>query len=121
MHFKFLTIFVENIEASINFYTDIAGLKITKRFKPGNLEIAFLADSDGDTEIELIQAPAGTPLCKGQGMTICFEAEDIGSILDKVSKKGLIHTEVDSHGDDRFFYTEDPNGLSIEFMQSIAK
>ncbi len=46
------TLNVNNLEESIKFYTEIAGLEVVNRFKAGPSEIAFLGS--GETKIELI-------------------------------------------------------------------
>ena len=53
MKFIFATLHVKNLEESIQFYENIVGMKLARRF-PGGLhtEIAFMAD--GPAEIELI-------------------------------------------------------------------
>lgn len=119
MHFKFMTLFVRDLNKSIDFYTGLAGLTVTSRFKPGNLEIAFLADAEGATEIELIQPPAGAPLYEGRGIVICFETNDVESTRKAVIDAGLDPTDIGSHDNgSRFFHVNDPNGMSVEFMQT---
>ena len=53
MKFCWTTIMVKNMEESLQFYQNIIGLEINRRFKADpNVELAFLGD--GDTKVELI-------------------------------------------------------------------
>lgn len=118
MHFMFLSLFVKDLNASLNFYENMAGLKVLRKFENDGFKIAFLADSEGDTEIELLQPPAGIPLYEGKGLVICFETDDIESAKKKAIGLGLNPSDIHSHGNgSRFFHVLDPDGCDIEFMQ----
>ncbi len=49
MYFRQLTLIVKNLEESIKFYEEITELTISRRFKEGEGEIAFMANGKGET------------------------------------------------------------------------
>ena len=49
MRYAHTTIIVSDIEKSIQFYEEVAGLTIQNKFSAGSKTLAFLSDKDGDT------------------------------------------------------------------------
>ena len=54
MHFYQLMLRVRDIEKSLAFYRNFVGLKVLNRLKSDEWEVAFLADKECATQIELI-------------------------------------------------------------------
>ena len=54
MKLNFITIFVQDLERSVSFYQTVAGLQVVRRLQPAVGEIAFLANQEGETMLELI-------------------------------------------------------------------
>lgn len=71
MHIKHVALNVNDLEKSIEFYETVTELTVSRRFKAGPGEVAFLSNIVGETEIELIFIPEGNKF-EGKGMFICF-------------------------------------------------
>lgn len=119
MHFLHLTFRVRDIEKSIKFYEEFIGLKIQKQFSQGEWEIAFLADKEGATQIELVYMPEGVKV-ETKGLTVCFQTEDLDGVLKQAQEKGLNPSDIrNPDPENRYFYVYDPDGISIEFKQKM--
>lgn len=119
MQFVHLTIMARNLEASIEFYTMMAELKIARRFYAGPGEIAFLTNADGETEIELVAMPEGQKF-EGKGLTVCFETDKLDVMHQMAEEKGLNPSEIrNPNPKSRYFYVYDPNGVSVEIKQIL--
>lgn len=118
MKMNFLTFGVRDLERSIEFYKEAAGLHVSLRFPISGGEIAFMAESDFDPMIELICAE-GVPKYGGDGMILCFLADrPLEEIRQKVFGLGLKPTEIDSAGPQPVnFKVLDPDGIPVEFAE----
>jgi len=114
MHIKHVTLMVKNLEESIKFYETVTELTISRRFKAGAGEIAFLTNGEGETEIELLCMPQGQKF-EGKGMFICFETDKLEEMHKLVLDKGLNPSAIQFPDDGtRYFYVYDPNGVSVQ-------
>lgn len=85
MKVKNAVIAVENLDESARFYTDILGMKETRRFSPQpGLTIAFL-QGEGEAAIELIKGEEGE---KGLYM-VGMEVEDMDAELANLKARGV--------------------------------
>ncbi|MCW8966025.1 MAG: VOC family protein, partial [Candidatus Pacearchaeota archaeon] len=56
MRFGWITLNVRDMQLSLSFYKEVAGLKLKRKMNPmPGTEIAFLGFGDNETEIELIR------------------------------------------------------------------
>ncbi|MGI6752298.1 MAG: VOC family protein [Anaerovoracaceae bacterium] len=121
--FGHVTIYVRNIEESLRFYQEIVGLEVTRRFPGGpGVEIVFLGDGKGKTEIELIKDDKCENVDLGKDISLGFEVEALEKTFKYVAEKGY-----DSEGgiiqptpNVKFFFIRDPNGLKIQFVEYIV-
>lgn len=114
MHIKHITIMAKNLEESIKFYKTITELTISRRFKSGPGELAFLTNGNGETEIELVSMPQGQKF-EGKGMFICFETDKLDEMHKLALDKGLNPSSIQNPGDDTcYFYVYDPDGVSVQ-------
>ena len=118
MNFVFATIHVTDLAASIRFYEDVMGMKVTKRFASGpDIEIAFMAD--GPTEIEL--------LCNKQEElgqyqpfpSFGFAVEDLDQAMAEMKVKGVAITKgpFQPNPSTRFFFIQDPDGVPLQLIE----
>ncbi len=117
MKFCHSTLHVRDMEVSLQFYREIVGLEVVRRFNAGpNTEIVFLCD--GETKIELICDKAQTQINAGTDISWGFEVEDADKFMDFVKSKGIaIHSgPFQPNPHTKFFYVLDPNGLKIQFI-----
>ena len=57
MQLLHVTIQTNKFDEELKFYQDIVGLKIARQFDTPDMNIVFLADAEGGTEIEIINNP----------------------------------------------------------------
>ncbi|GAB1476134.1 hypothetical protein MASR2M70_09660 [Bacillota bacterium] len=117
MKFLWCTINVKDMEESLRFYEDVAGLRIDRRFPIGPGEIVFLGD--GETKVELIYDGGDKWQADKTGISIGFEAESLDAKMDLVKEKGIEITGGPFQGgpDFRFFFVKDPNGVNVQFVE----
>lgn len=109
---------VKNLEESIEFYRDIVGLPLVRRFPAGGgMEIAFLGE--GETLVELIHKDNLEDINIGRDIALGFSVENLDETMEFVKKKGIaIHSgPFQPNPTTRFFYVLDPNGLRIQFIE----
>jgi len=120
MKFCWSTLRVNDLEESLNFYQEIVGLKVDRRFKAGpGSEIVFLGD--GETKIELMYNEGNKNVDMGEDISLGFEVESADEMMEFVKEKGIsIHSgpfQPNPHV--KFFFVQDPNGLIIQFVENI--
>jgi len=115
MKFNFITIMVRDIEKSILFYQQVAGLDVVRRFDAGAGEIAFLANAQGETMLELIGFEMAEKV-SAKGMVLSFEAdEDLAILHSRIKGLGYAVSEIIADGPKPAHFTvTDPDGLVIE-------
>ncbi|MDR0286573.1 MAG: VOC family protein [Clostridiales bacterium] len=121
MKFCWATIAVNNLDESVNFYTEIVGLKIERRFNAGdNTEIAFLSCGN-ETKIELICNKNAKTAYTENKVTLGFETESLEKITEHLKNKGIQSSEpFQPNPHIKFIYITDPNGVKIQFAENIA-
>lgn len=119
MIFKHLSFVVKNLEKSIEFYETITELSLSRRFKSGDAELAFLSNGTGETEIELISMPSMEKF-QGKGFFLCFETDQLDAMHTLSQEKGLNPSDIRNPDEvSRYFYVYDPDGVSIQLKQKI--
>lgn len=119
MHFQHITLTVDNLEESIEFYETITELTISRRFKTGPGEIAFLTNGSGETEIELVCMPQRQKF-EGKGMFICFVTDKLDAMQKLALDRGLNPSDIQNPDpQNRYFYVYDPSGVSVQLKQKV--
>lgn len=116
MKLNYITFMVRDLEKTIAFYQELAGLKVIRRFNPGMGEIAFMADKEGDTNLEFVQFE-NFPKVETSGMTMSFQVEgDLGAVREKAISMGYEPSEiVDRAPKPAHFTLKDCDGIDVEF------
>ena len=121
MSYLWTTIKVKDLEESIEFYQQIVGLKLQRKFEAGpEREIAFLAAAEGETEVELIADQGKEDIDIGQDISLGFEIDSVAEKIRFLKEKGI---EIESgpvapNPEIEFFYVLDPNGVKIQFVEN---
>ena len=121
MRYAHTTIMVSDIEKSIEFYQTVAGLELKCKFMTDEEDklLAFLADKDGGTEIELIQDFRQKPQ-HGPGISLGFAVKNIEAYLEKLRSRGYETTGIISPNiRTQFFFVNDPDGVKIQLIEQI--
>lgn len=121
MKLCWVTINTDNMEESLRFYTEIAGLDVASRFRPDHeTEIAFLGGDD-DPKVELISGPGCAAKGILKGISIGIRVDSLYDILEKVKGKGIdvISGPVSPSPSIKFFMVSDPNGVTVQFVEEM--
>lgn len=116
MKFLWCTYYVKDMKESLQFYKDIVGLDIDKKFPIESGEIVFLGS--GETKVELIFD--GTDKWQGSkdGISLGFETDSLDEKMQMVKEKGIeIEGPFRPNPNTGFFFIKDPNGVKIQFVE----
>ena len=115
MKLNFITIFVQNLERSVSFYQTVAGLQVVRRLQPAVGEIAFLANQEGETMLELIQLHQGESVSV-KGMVFSFQAKEALEVYREVIEAaGYTPSPIIAQGPKPPHFTlQDPDGICVE-------
>ncbi len=117
MKFHHISLRAKNFEDSMRFYTELAGLKVCKQFEAGGGNVAYLADAEGDTQVEIIALPEGQTY-EGKGMFLCFATENLEAVHEKALALNLNPSDIrQPEPDAKYFYVYDPDGVSVQFRE----
>lgn len=116
MRIQYLTFMVRNLDKTIEFYHEIAGLKVIRRFNPGAGAIVFMGNSEDEKLLEFIEFD-NVPKVETKGMDISFSAgENLIPLREKAIALGYKTGEIISHPPKPdFFRVYDPDGIAVEF------
>lgn len=118
MKLLWTTIHVKDLDESIAFYSDLAGLKVTRRFPAGpGTEIAFMGNGEKDETLVELLADGGAAAI-GDSISIGFAVESADAMMEKLKSRGIpVHGGPVETPGFKFFSVKDPNGLSVQFFQ----
>ena len=116
---------VGNLEKSLNFYTNVLGMKLLRRkdYPDGRFTLAFVGyqDETEGTVLELTHNWDTAQYDLGEGFGhIAIEVEDAYRACDETKKLGGNVTREAGpmkHGTTVIAFVEDPDGYKIEFIQ----
>jgi len=121
--FTYTGIRVKDLEQSVQFYTQLLGMKETGRSKieASNGWAVSLTTHEGGPILELnfyeSASPYATEYVAGEGMDhLAFQVEDLDKALTEARAAGYpVALEMKSGGS-RWAYVKDPNGIFIELF-----
>ena len=120
MKFLWTTINVKNLDESVAFYSDLAGLQVLQRFPAGpGVEIVFMGNgSDNETMVELLLDSSHTEVNFSESISIGFAVDSADAMLETVKRKDIpVHSGPVETPGFKFFCIKDPNGLNVQFFQ----
>jgi glyoxylase I family protein len=100
MKIKLNSIFVENQDKALAFYTNVLGFKKSKEIRMGEFKWLTVVSPDGYPDVELVLEPNANPIAKTfqeaifkQGIPVtAFEVDDIDTETKRLKKKGVQFT-----------------------------
>lgn len=115
------SITVRDMDASIKFYTENLGMKLSRRreIPQNNAEIAFLEMDGTEHALELTFWKDKRDYTEGDQLDhIAFSVEDLDSFIGKMRSKGVeIAKEPYMLGNSRIAFIKDPSGIWIELIE----
>jgi len=119
MKFCWCTLSVKNLDKSINFYQDIVGLPLGRRFPAGpGVEICFMGE--GETKLELV-CEQKYSIPTGVGVSLGFEVKSVEDMLDFLKEREIEPSSgpFQPNPHIKFFFIEDPDGYSVQFVENL--
>ena len=114
MQVKYVTIIVQDMSESIEFYTKVMGFEVASQHKPVPGVVITLMKSQGDAMVELIQNPTDEIGLYSVGMQV----EDLDATVQELKSKGArITMEPVPITVGTLAFCEDPNGTKIALIQ----
>jgi len=116
MKLTHITLSVKDLEKSIQFYRDIIGLPVRRRFVSGESEIVFLGD--GDTMIELVYNNNNEDVAFGMSVSLGFQVEALSDAIVFLAKNGVaVGDVIQPNPNVKFAFAKDPDGLRVQFVE----
>lgn len=117
---------VSNIEKSIDFYTNVLGMKLLRQkdYPDGKFTLAFLGygDEDSNTVIELTHNWDTQEYDLGNGYGhIALGVDDIYATCTEIKQRGgkvIREPGPMKHGSTVIAFVEDPTGYKVELIES---
>ena len=111
-----VTIQTSKFEDELKFYLEIVGLKVIRDMRTAGRNMVFLADAEGDTEIEIIEKP-DSDSAGNENLSIGFKTDDVVAKYKELASKGLSVSEmIRPNPHVKFFFIKDPAGVNVQFM-----
>lgn len=115
MKIPHITINVKNMEESIKFYQEVAGISIQGDLREFGSPIVFLADDQESTKVELIENPQDS--YQGTGLSFGFACEDVDAEYARLESLGYkLSPMISPNPHVKFFFLNDPNGMKIQII-----
>jgi len=112
------SIYVKDMNESVEFYTKILGLSLDKRYTPmPGYEIAFLGK--GETKFELMCNQNDLDVAFTHYSSTGFQIESVEEMLEhlKANNIKIVMEPFSPNPHLEFFFIEDPNGYRIQLVE----
>ena len=117
MKFHHISLRVRDFEKSLHFYTTLTELTVQHQFAANGGNVAYLANAEGETEVELIAMPNGQNF-EGKGMFLCFATADLDAAHAVAVREGMNPSDIrQPEPTARYFYVYDPDGISVQLRE----
>lgn len=119
-----VAIICSDYERSLNFYTDILGLRVlAEHYREDRKSYKTDLGIGDNYVVELFSFPSPPPRPsrpEAAGLRhLAFEVDDIEASVAELEAKNIPHEEIriDEYTSKRFVFFQDPDGLPIEFYE----
>lgn len=119
-----VAIICSDYERSLNFYTDILGLRVlAEHYREDRKSYKTDLGIGDNYVVELFSFPSPPPRLshpEAAGLRhLAFEVDDIEESVAELEAKNIPHEEIriDEYTSKRFVFFQDPDGLPIEFYE----
>ena len=116
---------VNDIEATVKFYTEALGLTESRRHtSPRGAQLVFLATPNSEEEIEICQMPPGAPSVEVQPdlMHLAFEVDDLVGFAAEAKAKGYELSDGPTpSGSGMIAFIDAPEGYEVELIERSKK
>ena len=111
---------VDDLEASIAFYTGFLGLREAHRHELGDeATLAFLPDEQGSYHRELTFNKDGPSYENGNRFGhLAFVVDDLDEVIERIQAEAWPMRESRPGNASRYVFIQDPNGFDIEILQA---
>ena len=111
-----VTIRTNKFDDELKFYQEIVGLSMARDMRDSGRNMVFLANKDGETEIEIIESPDAES-AGNEFLSIGFKTDDVVAWHEELLAKGLKASPLISPNPHvQFFFVKDPAGVTVQFM-----
>ncbi len=101
------------------FYQDFIGLRTLREVHSTGNNIVFLANSEGETEIEIIENPEAND-AGNEYLSIGFNVDNVYRTHKMFTDFGVEVTPIFSPAQNvQFFFVIDPAGVKVQFVQKV--
>ena len=110
---------VRDLDATLEFYTNLLGLKETGRKDIGEeATLVFLTDEQGTYELELTHNKDGRDYTLGnQFGHLAFHTRDLEAVIQEVKRRGLEYRRSRPELTSKYIFIQDPDGYQIEILE----
>src|SRR5690625_2577677 len=107
MKLETISLMPENPQRAVEFFTKICGLSIVKKIKNENIDIKFLAQSIGETSIEIVDTGENKEADLSGFEDLRKDIKDLGYKASDI---------IDMPPKPKFIKAQGPCGICIEFI-----
>lgn len=119
MKFCWVTLRVENMEKSLEFYQGVLGLTVNSRHGGGETEIVMLGE-ENMPKVELLCTGGEVSEGRGKGISIGFETPSLDKSLEEMKKRNIrIKGPFFPNPHVGFFFISDPDGYEVQFVENF--
>ena len=112
-----VAIVVEDLDAMVEFYTNVIGLKVNKKTSHPTVEIVYLGASETESQLELLRfSDDREPGLKH----LCYEVKELETTCAGMKEKGaefFIEPKTQGDGSGKLAFLTDPEGNVIELVE----
>lgn len=111
-----VTIQTKHFEEEMKFFMEHVGLDIVNDMRPFGRNMIFLANGEGETNIEIIENMEADA-SGNRYLSVGFKTEDVDGKREAMIAAGFEVTPMITPAPNvKFFFVKDPAGVNIQFM-----